>query len=98
MEFLRWPVIAIYLGTPLLLVYWWVRLATLRAGRRLWPMPVALGLWLAQAGVLFYFIAIGMSGHFRPTPLEEHGPAVLLIAAYIGIGWMLWLSRNRIGA
>jgi len=32
------------------------------------------------------------------VPLEEHGPVVLLIAAYIGIGWMLWLSRNRIGA
>jgi hypothetical protein len=98
MELLRWPVIAIYLGTPVFLVYWWARLATLRAGRRLWPMPVALGLWLAQAGVLFYFIAIGMSGHFRPTPLEEHGPVVLLIAAYVGIGWMLWLGRNRIGA
>jgi len=25
-------------------------------------------------------------------------PVILLIAAYIGIGWMLWLSRNRIEA
>ena len=43
MEFLQLLFIAVYLGTPLLIVYTWFRLAALRPRRAFWPMPVALG-------------------------------------------------------
>jgi hypothetical protein len=60
-------------------------------------MPVALGLWLLQAAVLLYFIAICISGHCTLTPLQEYGPVVLLVCAHIAIAWLLWHAwrQNR---
>ena len=97
MEFLRLLVLVVYLGTPLLIIWCWWRFAAAGRGKPHWSMAAALGLWLLQAGVLLYFIAICMSGHCTLTPLQEHGPVVLLVGAYIGIGGLLWIAwrKNR---
>ncbi len=88
-------VLAVYFGTPLLIVYWWIRLARLKPRKAMWLMPVALGLWLLQASVLLYFISICISGHCTLTKMEEYGPAVLLVCAYAGIGWLLWFAWRQ---
>lgn len=90
MEFIGILVLVAYLGTPLFIVYAWLRLAKSHAREVAWPMATALGLWLLQAGVLLYFIAICLSGHCTLTPIEEVAPLVLLGVAYLGIAWLLW--------
>lgn len=95
MEFFRILFLVAYFGTPLFIVYSWIRLARLRTRKAVWPMPLALGLWLLQAGVLLYFIAICISGHCTLTPLEENGPVVLLVCVYAAIGWLFWLAWWR---
>jgi hypothetical protein len=95
MEFIQILFFAAYFGTPLFIVYSWIRLARLRPRKAVWPMPVALGLWLLQSGVLLYFIAICISGHCTLTPLEEYGPVVLLVCAYIAIAWLLWRAWRQ---
>ena len=55
-------------------------------------MPAALGLWLLQASVLGYFIGICITGHCTLTPLQENGPLVLVVCAYLGIGGLLWFA------
>ena len=91
MEFVQIPALLVYFGTPVFIVWWWTRPAVSGGLRPLWPVLAALGLWLLQAGVLLYSIAICLSGHCRPTPLEEQGPVVLLLIAYLAIGWLLWV-------
>lgn len=93
MQVISYIVLAVYAATPLFLAYRWVRLAG--AGLPLWPMPAAIGLWLLQAAVLAYAILGCISGHCNPTALEQAGPVVLLVVAYLGIGWLLWFSRAR---
>jgi hypothetical protein len=89
-EFIQILVLVAYFGTPLFIVYSWVRLAKSPRRAVAWPMSTALGLWLLQAGVLLYFIAICLSGHCTLTPVEEIAPLVLLGVAYLGIAWLLW--------
>jgi len=88
-------VLVAYLGTPLFIVYAWLRLARSHPREVAWPMATALGLWLLQAGVLLYFIAICLSGHCTLTPVEEIAPLVLLGVAYVGIAWLLWLAWRQ---
>jgi heme/copper-type cytochrome/quinol oxidase subunit 1 len=96
-EFIQIIALVVYFGTPLFIVYAWVRLAKSHSREVAWPMATALGLWLLQAGVLLYFIAICISGHCTLTPVEENAPAVLLGVAYLGIAWLLWFAwRQRI--
>lgn len=96
MEFVQILLLAVYCGTPVFVVYWWIRLAKRNLRRVAGLMSAALGLWLLQAGVLLYFLLIGISGHCRLTKVEELGPLILMGLAYAGIGALLWLaSRPR---
>lgn len=88
-------VLVVYFGTPFLIVYSWIRLARSNPRMVIWSMSIALGLWLLQAGVLLYFISICISGHCTLTAVEEYGPAVLLVCAYIGIGGLLWFAWRQ---
>ena len=93
MAFLQLLFAVAYLGTPVALIGVWIGLA--RSGRRVWPAPAAIGMWLLQAAVLAYFIGGCLSGHCTLTPLEEHGPVVLMVAAYLGIAALLWYAYTR---
>jgi len=95
MEFIQLLVLAAYFGTPLFIVYCWIRFSRSGPGKVAWPMPVALGLWLLQAAVLLYAISRCVSGHCTLTPLEEYGPIVLLGCAYLTIVWLLWFTWRR---
>ena len=95
MGFVQILFLVVYFGTPLFLVYWWIRLLRSSPRKAVWPMPVALGLWLLQAIVLGYFIAICITGHCTLTPLEENGPLVLFACAYVGIGGLLWFAWRQ---
>jgi hypothetical protein len=94
-EFIQITALAVYFGTPLFIVYAWVRLAKSHPREVAWPMASALGLWLFQAGVLLYFIVICISGHCTLTPLEENAPPVLLGVAYLGIAGLLWFAWRQ---
>jgi hypothetical protein len=94
-EFIRLLALAVYFGTPVFIIYAWVRLAKSRSSEVAWPMATALGLWLLQAAVLLYFIAICLSGHCTLTPLEEIAPLVLLGIAYLAIAWLLWFAWRQ---
>lgn len=96
MEFMQILFLAVYLGTPILIVYSWFRLARSSRRKAVWPMPVALGLWLLQASVLLYFLAICISGHCTLTKAEKYGPVVLLVCAFLGIGGLLWFAWRQI--
>jgi hypothetical protein len=98
MEFIQILVLGVYFGTPFFIIYRWIRLAVSGPGKLVWPMLIALGLWLLQAAVLIYSILMCVSGHCTLTPLQEYGPAVLLVCAYLGIGWMLWLAWRQSAA
>lgn len=96
MEFLRILFAVVYVGTPLFIVYRAVSLSRSAGGKSWWPMLVAMGLWLLQAAVLIYFVGVCISGHCTLTPLEEYGPVALMVGAYIGIGWLLWVTRRQV--
>jgi hypothetical protein len=95
LEFIRILVLVAYLATPVFIVYAWVRLAKSHPRQVAWPMATALGLWLLQAAVLLYFIAICMSGHCTLTPVEEIAPPVLLGVAYLAIAYLLWFAWRQ---
>jgi predicted transporter len=97
MQFIQMLVLAAYLGTPFFIVYCWIRFAKMSPGKVGWPMSLALGLWLLQAAVLLYAISRCVSGHCTLTPLEEYGPIVLVVCAYLAIGWLLWSRWRRSG-
>ncbi len=40
---MQWIFVAVYLATPLLIIYSSIRLARSQPRRPVWPMPVALG-------------------------------------------------------
>jgi hypothetical protein len=85
------PVLAVYFGTPLLIIYFWVRF-----GRpAMWPMLSALGLWLLQAAVVIYSIMLCISGHCRVSAVQDYLVGALVLGAFIGIGILLWLSARR---
>jgi hypothetical protein len=95
LEPIRPLVLAAYLGTPLFLIFRWIRVAKAQPPRRVWPVPAALGMWLAQAALLAYVILMCVSGHCTP-PVAEPVLLAVMALAYAGIGWMLWLSRRTI--
>ena len=85
------PVLIAYFGTPFFCIFFWVRY-----GRpAMWPMLAAIALWLLQAGVLIYSIAICLSGHCQVAKTWEYMVYGLMAVAYIGIGILLWLSARR---
>lgn len=94
MEFVQILFLAVYFGTPVFIVYCWIRLKKRNPRRVAGLMLAALGLWLLQAGVLLYFLLICISGHCRLTKVEELGPLMLMGLAYAGIGALLWLASR----
>jgi hypothetical protein len=58
-------------------------------------MLAALALWLLQAAVLVYSIGVCLSGHCRVSATQEYLVYALVLAAFIGIGILLWLSARR---
>lgn len=84
--------LAAYFGTPLFILWWWVSLARSSRGKPMWLALGALGLWLLQVAVWLAVIIPCLSGHCRPTALQEYGPIVLTICAYAAIGAILWLA------
>lgn len=95
LAFLRWIVLALYLGTPIYIVYRWVKLSRAGRGKPALPMLGALALWLLQLATLIYAIARCAGGHCRLTTFQEYAPAVVSIAAYAGIGVLLWIVGTR---
>ena len=80
----------VYLGTPLLIIGWWIWLR-----RPAWPMATALGLWLLQFAVWAVMVLGCLGGHCRLSALQEYGPYALTVVAYVAIGALLWLAWRR---
>ena len=85
----------IYLGTPLAIVWRWI-VVGLRFGTALvWPMLIALGLWLLQAGAFFFAVFSCIGGHCSPAPISEALLLTLMGGAFAGIFAMFVLSALR---
>jgi hypothetical protein len=96
MEFIQILFVVVYLGTPVLIVRWWLRLSESAPPRPTWPMSVALGLWLLQAAVGVYAMSRCIGGHCNLTPMEENAPVALVAGSYLGIGGLLWHAWRQL--
>jgi hypothetical protein len=85
----------VFFGAPLVVIWRWIVVGRRFGTVLVWPMLVALVLWLLQAGTFFFAILYCIGGHCNPAPMTEFTLIAVMGGAYVGIVAMFVLSALR---
>ena len=87
--------VAVYFGTPLVIIWRWVVVGRRFATVIVWPMLAALLLWLLQASTFAAALLYCIGGHCNISSTTEFLVTAVIVGAFIGILAMFVLSALR---